>query len=172
MQYVFFISVLQSDNILFSTKTEVCIFQKWTAEYWVSKGAPKHKLVIGIAAYGHTYRLSDPSRTGVGAQTVGAGQPGRYTGGKGFLAYYEVQALLYVFIRSLSSKYLRYTQYKCSWISLKRAILEQEFEKILCITKCVCETRTHTRTHLYPDGGQPMSNGQGQGHKVGNVGVF
>lgn len=109
-QYIFFTSVLHLDSIPFNIIT-VCIFQKWTAEYWASKGAPKHKLVIGIAAYGHTYRLSDPSRTGVGAQTVGAGQPGQYTGGKGFLAYYEVQALLYFFsISPLSSKYWRYTK--------------------------------------------------------------
>ena len=51
---------------------------------------------MGFPAYGHTFILSDPSKTGIGAPTVSAGPPGTYTHVPGLLAYYEVNILVLV----------------------------------------------------------------------------
>ncbi|KYO34245.1 acidic mammalian chitinase-like [Alligator mississippiensis] len=62
--------------------------------YWKSNGAPAEKLVVGFPAYGHTYLLSNPSNTAVGAPTSGPGPAGPYTKQTGFLAYYEICTFL------------------------------------------------------------------------------
>ncbi|WAR13234.1 CHIA-like protein [Mya arenaria] len=66
---------------------------QWAANYWVTKGAPRHKLVIGLALYGRSFALTSPARTDVGAPATGPGPKGRYTGEAGFLAYYEICAM-------------------------------------------------------------------------------
>ncbi|WAR13238.1 CHIA-like protein, partial [Mya arenaria] len=66
---------------------------QWAANYWVAKGAPRHKLVIGLALYGRSFALTSPARTDVGAPATGPGPKGRYTGEAGFLAYYEICAM-------------------------------------------------------------------------------
>ena len=67
------------------------LIQEWAAEYWFSKGAPKHKLIIGIATYGRSFMLSNSIDTRIGARTSNPGNPGAQTGESGFLAYYEVR---------------------------------------------------------------------------------
>lgn len=61
--------------------------------YWKDNGAPAEKLIVGFPAYGHTFVLSNPSSTGIGAPTSGAGSAGPYTRQAGFWAYYEVGRL-------------------------------------------------------------------------------
>lgn len=61
--------------------------------YWKDNGAPSEKLIVGFPEYGHTFLLSSPSNTGIGAPTSGAGPAGPYTRESGFLAYYEVSRL-------------------------------------------------------------------------------
>ena len=61
--------------------------------YWKENGAAPEKLIVGFPAYGHTFMLSDPSNTGIGAPTISAGPPGKYTGETGLWAYYEVSIL-------------------------------------------------------------------------------
>lgn len=58
--------------------------------YWKNHGADPEKLIVGFPAYGHTYTLSDPSNNGIGAPTIGAGPPGKYTNETGLWAYYEI----------------------------------------------------------------------------------
>uniref|UniRef100_A0A6J0TUD3 chitinase n=1 Tax=Pogona vitticeps TaxID=103695 RepID=A0A6J0TUD3_9SAUR len=58
-------------------------------KYWISKGAPAGKIVMGIPAYGKTFTLSS-SQTGVNAPASGAGTAGTYTREAGLLSYYEV----------------------------------------------------------------------------------
>uniref|UniRef100_A0A7M4EZ40 Acidic mammalian chitinase-like n=1 Tax=Crocodylus porosus TaxID=8502 RepID=A0A7M4EZ40_CROPO len=62
----------------------------YAMNYWKSNGAPAEKLVVGFPTYGHTFMLSNPSNTAVGAPTSGPGPAGPYTKQTGFLAYYEV----------------------------------------------------------------------------------
>jgi GH18 family chitinase len=65
--------------------------QRWAAEYWASLGAPRSKLIIGMATYGRSFTLSNPSTSsGIGAPASGPGVAGAYTGEAGMLAYYEV----------------------------------------------------------------------------------
>lgn len=33
------------------------LFQVYSGNYWISKGMPKSKVVIGIPLYGHSYKL-------------------------------------------------------------------------------------------------------------------
>lgn len=64
------------------------------AQLWVDMGAPKEKLIVGVAFYGRTFTLSDPNNNGLGAYIrrwdSEGGSPGKYTNASGFLAYYEV----------------------------------------------------------------------------------
>ncbi|XP_051021380.1 chitinase-like protein 3 [Acomys russatus] len=62
--------------------------------YWKEHGAAPEKLIVGFPAYGHTFILSDPSNTGIGAPTTSAGPPGTYTNEAGLLAYYEICTFL------------------------------------------------------------------------------
>ena len=69
----------------------ILYFQKeFAANYWVSKGCPKEKLVIGIASYGRGFTLSNPANTGLGAGARGGSIAGSFTREAGFLSYYEV----------------------------------------------------------------------------------
>ena len=50
------------------------------AEYWVTHGATKSKLNVGVPFYGRKFTLVDPTQTGLGAS---------HTGG-GYMPYFEV----------------------------------------------------------------------------------
>uniref|UniRef100_A0A0B6ZKM5 Uncharacterized protein n=2 Tax=Arion vulgaris TaxID=1028688 RepID=A0A0B6ZKM5_9EUPU len=63
---------------------------KFSADYWVSKGCPKEKLVIGLITYGRSFTLADPHNSGLKAPATGPGHAGKYTQEAGFIAYYEV----------------------------------------------------------------------------------
>lgn len=62
----------------------------YSAKEWVRQGAPLEKLVIGMPVYGRTFSLADPSKFDIGAEALGGGDAGRYTGESGFLSYYEI----------------------------------------------------------------------------------
>ncbi|XP_076430887.1 acidic mammalian chitinase-like isoform X3 [Peromyscus maniculatus bairdii] len=66
----------------------------YVMNYWKNNGAPAEKLIVGFPEYGHTYILSNPSNTGIGAPTSGAGPAGPYTREAGFWAYYEICTFL------------------------------------------------------------------------------
>lgn len=46
---------------------------------------------MGLATYGRTFKLIDPSNNTVGAPASGPGEAGKYTREPGFLSYYEVR---------------------------------------------------------------------------------
>ncbi|XP_075766180.1 acidic mammalian chitinase-like [Pelodiscus sinensis] len=66
----------------------------YAMNYWLNNGAPAEKLIVGFPTYGHTFILSNPSNTAVGAPTSGPGPAGPYTRQSGFWAYYEICTFL------------------------------------------------------------------------------
>ncbi|BFZ03280.1 hypothetical protein BsWGS_06318 [Bradybaena similaris] len=67
---------------------------EFAANYWVSKGCPKEKLVIGLITYGRSFTLANPQDSGIKAPANGPGLAGPYTGEAGFMAYYEVHSMI------------------------------------------------------------------------------
>jgi chitinase len=45
--------------------------------YWLSKGLPKNKLIVGLATYGRTFTLKDDTSYGLGASAIGPGKKGQ-----------------------------------------------------------------------------------------------
>jgi len=62
----------------------------WASEYWVSGGAPREKLIIGMPTYGRCFSLTNEAVSGWGAPAKGPCPAGRFTREAGFLAYYEM----------------------------------------------------------------------------------
>lgn len=61
-----------------------------TVNWWIDQGAPKNKLVVGLAAYGHSFTLQNPNSHEVGASTYVEGPKSEYTSEPGSLPYMEV----------------------------------------------------------------------------------
>merc|ERR1719445_1923544 len=59
-------------------------------EYWVSLGAERHQLVMGLPLYGQTFTLADPNQNSVGSPSLGRGDEGPATRAAGFMAYHEI----------------------------------------------------------------------------------
>lgn len=53
---------------------------------WIKSGVPPKKLVMGLASYGHTWKLKDPNVNGIGAPAIRVG-PGDEDG---FFNYYAI----------------------------------------------------------------------------------
>lgn len=47
--------------------------QDTLAKLWVAKGISKHKLIIGLPFYGHSYRLANSNDTDVGSDSTKGG---------------------------------------------------------------------------------------------------
>ncbi len=81
------------------------VVQNWAANYWVAKGCPKEKLMIGMPGYGRTFTLLDSQQNDLDApckvngydsesgNPLYAGNAGPFTRASGFLSYYEVRHL-------------------------------------------------------------------------------
>lgn len=59
-------------------------------KYWLSKGAPRNKIVIGVPFYGRSFNLENPSQHNVGAPHIGRGIPGLYSMEPGVIGYNEL----------------------------------------------------------------------------------
>lgn len=67
-----------------------CSFhQEYAVNFWLKKGIPRSKLVVGIPFYGCSFTLQYSNETGVGAPISGPGRTGYYTQSPGLLAYFE-----------------------------------------------------------------------------------
>lgn len=59
-------------------------------KYWLSRGAPRNKLVLGIPTYGRSFTLLSPEQNEIGNPVSGEGNAGKYTITPGFLGYNEI----------------------------------------------------------------------------------
>ncbi|KAJ8299410.1 hypothetical protein KUTeg_023470 [Tegillarca granosa] len=71
----------------------VLLVKKWVAEYWVSLGAPKQLLNIGLATFGRSFKLAT-SYTGIGASATGQPRKGEHTKQASILSYYEARWMI------------------------------------------------------------------------------
>ncbi|KAI9586702.1 probable chitinase 10 [Glossina fuscipes] len=62
----------------------------FSVNYWIAKGAPSQKLVMGIPLYGQAFTLAEDSKCSLKNKTLGPGRAGLYTRSRGFLSYYEI----------------------------------------------------------------------------------
>ncbi|XP_076244080.1 putative chitinase 10 [Calliopsis andreniformis] len=62
----------------------------FSMHYWMEKGAPPEKLVMGAPLYGQSFSLAERSQRGLNAPTYGGGEAGEATRARGFLSYYEI----------------------------------------------------------------------------------
>merc|ERR1719460_3608750 len=62
---------------------------QYAAKMWENGGVPKNQLVVGLATYGRTQKLTT-DQTSLGDPTKGAGWEGAYTLEAGFLSYFEI----------------------------------------------------------------------------------
>lgn len=58
---------------------------------WEKMGAPKEKIIVGLATYGRSFTLNSPDKNGMNVPTRAGGKAGVYTREEGFLSYYEVR---------------------------------------------------------------------------------
>lgn len=61
-----------------------------SVRFWLSQGAPRNKLVLGIGAYGRSFTLASIANNGVGATAISGGHGGPFLGEYGFLGYSEI----------------------------------------------------------------------------------
>ena len=78
--YVWYYPVTGLNSPLFPRSTEngylATLNVNFSANYWISKGMPKEKIVIGIPTYGHSYKLDNPLNHDVQAPAKGIGNLG------------------------------------------------------------------------------------------------
>lgn len=71
--------------------------QNFSIHYWIEKGAPAKKLVMGAPLYGQSFSLAERTQRGLNAPTYGGGEAGEATKARGFLSYYEVSIFHFLF---------------------------------------------------------------------------
>ncbi|CAG2106597.1 unnamed protein product [Medioppia subpectinata] len=68
--------------------------QKISVNRWVENGLPADKAIVTVPAYGHTWTLSDTTKTDVGAPASGPGTVGPFTNSTGKLGVNEMMLRL------------------------------------------------------------------------------
>ncbi|XP_028925197.1 chitotriosidase-1 [Ornithorhynchus anatinus] len=87
----------------------------FAARYWVEKGTPASKLILGMPTYGRSFTLAS-SNTGVGAPIAGGGTAGTYTREGGMLSYYEVCAWQGATIHMIEDQKVPYAVLNNQWV--------------------------------------------------------
>ena len=77
----------------------------FSMHYWNKLGARKDQLLLGMAAYGRGFRLSDSSNHGFYAPANGPIDGGMYTGQAGFWGYNE-------FCETMQTEYSQWSFYR------------------------------------------------------------
>ncbi|XP_053388468.1 acidic mammalian chitinase-like, partial [Mercenaria mercenaria] len=65
-------------------------FQSWAVDRWISGGAPRRKLILGLTGAATSFTLENRTATDVGSPVKGAGKAGPYLGREGHVTYYRV----------------------------------------------------------------------------------
>ncbi|XP_068203061.1 oviduct-specific glycoprotein-like isoform X2 [Palaemon carinicauda] len=60
----------------------------FAVNYWIQKGAPANKIVLGVPLYGRSWTLASSSNS-PGSPASGAGKQGKYVKERGHMAYFE-----------------------------------------------------------------------------------
>ncbi|XP_032674798.1 chitinase-3-like protein 2 isoform X2 [Odontomachus brunneus] len=85
--YVWYFPVTDLNAPLFPRCTETGYLStlnvNFSAQYWIAKGMPREKIVVGIPNYGHSYKLDNPLNHDLQAPANGFGELGI----KGFVSY-------------------------------------------------------------------------------------
>lgn len=68
--------------------------QNYSINYWISKGAPKSKILLGIPFFGRSFTLVKNDQFRLGASTSSKGRPGPFIEEAGSLAYHEVNIMI------------------------------------------------------------------------------
>ena len=72
--------------------------QNYTVNYWLNtKKALQNKTILGVAFYGRSFTLENPSNAEPGAKAIGPGIAGPITNKPGLLAFNEVSAYYFIF---------------------------------------------------------------------------
>ncbi len=72
----------------FDTQAELNV--DFAVQYWLSKGTPNEKLILGMPTYGRGFRLNDPNQKSLGDAANGAATQGSFTRENGYNSYYEI----------------------------------------------------------------------------------
>lgn len=62
----------------------------YAVKYWLKKGFPRYKLVLGLPFYGRSFTLRFFNESEIGSPVKGPGREGYYTQTPGLLGYFEV----------------------------------------------------------------------------------
>ncbi|KAJ8980546.1 hypothetical protein NQ317_001053 [Molorchus minor] len=62
----------------------------YAVKFWLKKGLPRSKLVLGIPFFGRSFTLRYANESGIGSPIKGPGREGFYTQNPGLLAYFEI----------------------------------------------------------------------------------
>lgn len=93
----------------------------YSVNYWLKKGAPSKKLILGIAGFGKTFNLTNPQSHDLNAPVEGPGLGGNYTKAAGTIAFYEICAKTkrnkWRVVRDPQNIMSPYTYYENQWIS-------------------------------------------------------
>ncbi|KAK3891565.1 hypothetical protein Pcinc_004543 [Petrolisthes cinctipes] len=61
----------------------------FAVNYWIQKGAPPSKIVMGVPLYGRSWTLASSDNNSPGASALGPGRPGPHVKASGNLAFFE-----------------------------------------------------------------------------------
>lgn len=61
-----------------------------SVNFWISEGAPRSKILVGMPAYGRSWTLDNPGNNGVNALAQNPGNVGDWSEEAGFLGYNEI----------------------------------------------------------------------------------
>jgi len=62
----------------------------WSVNYWIENGMNRNKIVLGLPAYGRSFRLFNSKSNQLGSKALRSGTAGPFTKESGFLSYYEI----------------------------------------------------------------------------------